>query len=46
LKVPDKKVLRRIFGPTREDCVGGWKRLHNDELLNLYALPNIIRFIS
>jgi hypothetical protein len=38
-------VLRRIFGPKREDVAGGWKRLHNEELHNLYASPNIIRVI-
>jgi len=36
-------VLRRIFGPRREEVVGGWRRLHNEELLNLYSLPHIIR---
>jgi hypothetical protein len=34
-------VLRRIFGPKREKVVGGWKRLHIEELHNLYASPNI-----
>jgi len=38
-------VLRRIFGPKREEVVGGWRRLHNEELHNLYASPNIIRLI-
>jgi hypothetical protein len=35
-------VLRRIFGPKREEVVGGWRRLHNEELHNLYTLPDII----
>jgi hypothetical protein len=39
-------VLWRIFGPKREKVVGGWRRLHNEELHNLYALPNIIRVIK
>jgi hypothetical protein len=36
-------VRTRIFGPKREEVAGGWRRLHNVELLNLYASPNIIR---
>jgi hypothetical protein len=39
-------VLRIIFGPKREEVVGGWKRLHNEVLLNLYASLNIIRAIK
>jgi hypothetical protein len=36
-------MLRRIFGPKGEEVVGGWRRLHTEELHNLYASPNIIR---
>jgi hypothetical protein len=36
------RVLRRIFGPKREEVAGGWGRLHNEELHNLYASPDII----
>jgi hypothetical protein len=36
-------VLRKIFGPKRKEVAGGWRRLHNEELHNLYASPNIIR---
>jgi hypothetical protein len=39
-------MLRRIFGPKREEVAGGWGRLHNEELHNLYASPNIIRVIK
>jgi hypothetical protein len=39
-------VLREIFGPKREDVVGGWRRPHNGELHNLYALPIITRVSS
>jgi hypothetical protein len=39
-------VLRRIFGPKREEVAGGWRRLHNEELHNLYTSPNIIRVIK
>jgi hypothetical protein len=40
------KVLGRIFGPKREEMVGGWIRLHNEELHNLYVSPIIIRVIK
>jgi hypothetical protein len=38
----ENRMLRRIFGPKREEVLGGWKRLHNEEIHNLYASPNII----
>jgi hypothetical protein len=40
------RVLRRIFGPKREEVAGGWRRLHNEELHNLYTSPNIVRGIE
>jgi hypothetical protein len=39
-------VLRRIFGPKREEVAGGWRRLHNEELQNFYASPNIVKVIK
>jgi hypothetical protein len=39
-------VLRRTFGSRREEVAGGWRRLHNEELRNLYASPDIIRVIK
>jgi hypothetical protein len=39
------KVLRRIFGLNGDDIIGGWRKLHNEELHNLYSLSNIIRMI-
>jgi hypothetical protein len=39
-------VLRRIFGPTRDEVTGGWRKLHNEELHNLYSSPSIIRVIK
>jgi hypothetical protein len=39
-------MLRRIFEPKREEVAGGWRRLHNEELHNFYASPNIIRVIK
>jgi hypothetical protein len=41
-----KRVLRRIFGPKCQEVAGGWRRLHNEELHNLYDSPNIIRVIK
>jgi hypothetical protein len=46
LRLSAKMVLRRIFGPKREEVAGGWRRLHNEELHNLYASPNITRMIK
>jgi hypothetical protein len=37
------RVLRRIFAPKRNDVVGGWRKLHEVELHNLYSSPSIIR---
>jgi hypothetical protein len=42
----ENRVLRRIFGPKSEGVAGDWKRLHNEELHNLYASPNNIRVIK
>jgi hypothetical protein len=42
----EKRVLRRIFGPKREEVAGGWKRLQNEALHNLYSSQNIIRVIK
>jgi hypothetical protein len=39
-------VLRRIFGPKRNEVIGGWRTLHNEELRNVYCSPSIIRSIK
>jgi hypothetical protein len=39
-------VLRRIFGPKRDEVTRGWRKLHNEELHNLYSSPSIIRVIK
>jgi hypothetical protein len=39
-------VLRRIFGPKRDEVTGEWRKLHNGELNDLYSSPNIIRMIK
>jgi hypothetical protein len=45
LRVFENRVLRRIFGPKREED-GSWRKLHNDELHSLYSSPNIVRMIK
>jgi hypothetical protein len=42
----ENRVLRRIFGPKKKEVVRGWRRLHNEELHNLYPSSNIIRVIK
>jgi hypothetical protein len=42
----ENRVLRRIFGPKREEVAGGWRRLQNEEFHNFYASPNFIRVIK
>jgi hypothetical protein len=42
----ENRVLRRIFGPKRAVVTGGWRKLHNEELHNLYSSPSIIRMIT
>jgi hypothetical protein len=40
------RVLSKILGPKRDEVIGGWRKLHNEELHNLYCLPSIIRIIK
>jgi len=46
LRLLENMVLRRIFGPRRDEVTGEWRRLHNEELNDLYSLPNIVRLIK
>jgi hypothetical protein len=46
LRVFENRPLRRIFGPKRDEVAGGWRKLHNEELHNLYSSRNIIRMIK
>jgi hypothetical protein len=41
LMVYENRVLRRIFGPKRDEVAGGWRRFHNEEIHNLYASPDM-----
>jgi len=46
LRVFENMVLRRIFGPRRDEVTGEWRRRHNEELSDLYSSPNIVRVIK
>jgi hypothetical protein len=46
LRVFENMVLRRIFGPRREEVTGEWRRMHNEELNDLYSSSNIVRVIK
>jgi hypothetical protein len=46
LRVFENMVLRRIFGPKRDEVTGGWRKLHNEEPRDLYSSPSIIRIIK
>jgi hypothetical protein len=46
LRVFESRVVRRIFGLKRDEVTGDWRKLHNEELQNLYSSPDIIRTIK
>jgi hypothetical protein len=46
LRMFENRVLRRIFGSKREEVTGDWRKLHNEELHNLYSSPGIIRMMK
>jgi hypothetical protein len=46
LRVFENRVLRRVFGPNRDEVTGEWRKLHNEELNDLYCPANIVRVIK
>jgi len=46
LSVFENRVLRRVFGPKRDEVTGEWRKLQNEELSDLYSLPNILRVVK
>ena len=46
LRVFENRVLRRVSGPKRDEVTGEWRKLHNEELSDLYSLPNIVRVVK
>jgi hypothetical protein len=46
LRVFENRVLRRIFGPRRDEVTGDWRKLHIEELHSLYSSPSIIRMLK
>ena len=46
LRVFENRVLRRVFGPKRDEVTGEWRKLHNEELSDLYFLPNIVQVVK
>jgi hypothetical protein len=46
LKVSENRVLRRVFGPKRDEVTGEWRKLYKEELNDMYSLPNIVRVVK
>jgi len=46
LRVFEHRVLRTVFEPKRDEVTGEWRKLHNEELSDLYSLPNIVRVVK
>jgi hypothetical protein len=42
----EERRLRRVFGPRRDEVIGEWRILHNEELNDLYSLPNIVQVVK
>ena len=46
LRVFENRVLRRVFGPKRDELTGEWRKLRNEELNDLYSLPNVVQVVK
>ena len=46
LRVFENRVLRRVFGPKKDEVTGEWRKLHNEELNDLYSLPSSVRVVK
>jgi hypothetical protein len=46
LRVFENRVLRTVFEPKRDEVTGEWRKLHNEELNDLYSLPNIVQVVK
>jgi hypothetical protein len=46
LRMFENRVLKKVFGPKRDEVTGKWRKLHNEELNDLYFLPNIVRVVK
>ena len=46
LRVFENRVLRKVFGPNRDEVTGEWRKLHNGELSDFYSLPNIVPVVK
>ena len=46
LRVFENRVLRKVFGPNRDEVIWEWRKVHNEELNNLYSLPKIVRVVK
>ena len=46
LRVFENRVLRRVFGPKRDEVTGEWRKLHNEELKDLYSSPSIVHVVK
>jgi hypothetical protein len=46
LRMFENRLLKRVFGPKRDEVTGEWSKIHNEELNDLYSLPNIVRVVK
>jgi len=46
MRVSENRVLRKVFGPKRDEVTGECRKLHNEELNDLYSVPNIVRVVK